>query len=119
MRLYGYALSGFSCPYRCLLASTVELFCYEAKKRIGAYAAALGGLETLVFAGGIGESSPEVRAGICEGLGFLGIHIDVSRNAECKGNAGLISAPDSRVAVRVIPTDEELMVARIALNLVA
>lgn len=96
-----------------------ELFCYEAKKRIGAYAAALGGLDTLVFAGGIGEGSPEVRATICDGLGFLGIHIDQSRNAECNRDGSLISTPDSQVAVRVIPTDEEVMVARIVRSLVA
>ena len=63
-------------------AEAVALFCYQAKKWIGAYAAALGGLDTLVFAGGIGENAPGVRARICEGLSFLGIELNESRNAE-------------------------------------
>jgi len=90
-------------------AEAVALFCYEAKKRVGAYAAALGGLETLVFAGGIGEHSAPVRARICEGLGFLGLQIDPRRNAQ---HAAVISAETSRVTVRVMRTDEELMIAR-------
>ncbi|MEO8346077.1 MAG: acetate/propionate family kinase [Betaproteobacteria bacterium] len=90
-------------------ADAVAVFCYQAKKWVGAYAAALGGLDTLVFAGGIGENAPQVRARICEGLGFLGIEIDPSRNA---ANAGVISTEASQVSVRVIRTDEELMIAR-------
>jgi acetate kinase len=90
-------------------AEAVALFCYQVKKWIGAYAAALGGLNTLVFAGGIGENAPLVRARICEGLSFLGVELNESRNAE---TAGVISTDDSRVAVRVIHTDEELMIAR-------
>jgi acetate kinase len=90
-------------------AEAVALFCYQAKKWIGAFAAALGGLDTLVFAGGIGENAPLVRARICDGLGFLGIALGESRNAE---TAGVISADASRVTVRVIPTDEDLMIAR-------
>jgi acetate kinase len=90
-------------------AEAVAIFCYQAKKWIGAYAAALGGLETLVFAGGIGENAPPVRARICEGLGFLGIKIDGARNA---ANAGIISTNSSRVTVRMIRTNEELMIAR-------
>ena len=90
-------------------AEAVALFCYQAKKWIGAYAAALGGLDTLVFAGGIGENSPVVRARICEGLDFLGIELDKSRNAK---TAAVISKNSSRVTVRVIRTDEELMIAR-------
>ena len=88
-------------------ADAVALFCYQARKWIGAYAAALGGLDTLVFAGGIGENAPPIRTRICEGLGFLGIRLDGKRNA---ANAALVSK--GRVAVRVIPTDEELMIAR-------
>ena len=72
-------------------------------------AAALGGLDTLVFAGGIGENAPMVRARICDGLSFLGIELDERRNA---ANDGVISAAASRVAVRVIPTNEELMIAK-------
>ena len=89
-------------------AEAVALFCYQVKKWIGSFAAALGGLDTLVFAGGIGENAPPVRARICEGLGFLGIELEESRNA---GNAGVISTAASRVAVRVVHTDEERMIA--------
>ena len=90
-------------------AEAVALFCYQAKKWIGAFAAALGGLDTLVFAGGIGENSPLVRARICEGLSFLGIELNEGLNSE---NSSLISTNAGRVAVRVIRTDEELMIAR-------
>jgi acetate kinase len=90
-------------------AEAVGLFCYQAKKWIGSFAAALGGLDTLVFAGGIGENCPSIRARICEGLGFLGIELNEARNAE---NAPVISAQTGRVTVRIIRTDEELMIAR-------
>ena len=90
-------------------AEAVEIFCYQVKKWIGAFAAALGGLETLVFAGGIGENAASVRSRICEGLGCLGIELDEKRNA---AKEGVISAAGGRVAVRVIHTDEELMIAR-------
>ena len=90
-------------------AEAVALFCYQAKKWIGSFAAVLGGLDTLVFAGGIGENAPLVRERICDELGFLGIELDEGRNAR---NASRISADDGRVAVRVIRTDEELMIAR-------
>ena len=92
-------------------AEAVALFCYQAKKWIGAYA--LGGLHTLVFAGGIGENAPAVRARICEGLSFLGLELNESRNAE---TAAVISMEASRVTVRVIRTDEELMIARSVLR---
>jgi acetate kinase len=90
-------------------AEAVELFCYQAKKWIGAYAAALGGLDTLVFSGGMGENAPEIRARICDGLGFLGIGLDEKRN---EVNASDISTDNSRVKVRVIKTDEEWMMAK-------
>ena len=90
-------------------AEAVALFCYQVKKWIGAFAAALGGLDTLVFAGGIGEKAPTARARICDGLEFLGIELEEKRNA---ANEGVISGPASRVAVRVIRTDEELMIAK-------
>ena len=90
-------------------AEAVELFCYQTRKWIGAFAAALGGLETLVFAGGIGENAEEVRARICSGLQFLGIELDQASNAV---HAPVISTASSRATVRVIPTDEELMIAR-------
>jgi acetate kinase len=89
-------------------AEAVALFCYQVKKWIGAFAAVLGGLDTLVFAGGIGENAPVVRARICEGLGFLGIELEDKRNA---ANEGVISAATSRVPVHVIHTDEEWMIA--------
>jgi acetate kinase len=91
-------------------AEAVALFCYQAKKWIGAFTAALGGLDTLVFSGGIGENSPAVRSRICEGLGFLGIELEEKRNM---ANATVISKDNGRTAVRVIHTDEELMMARI------
>jgi len=90
-------------------AEAVALFCYQAKKQIGAHAAALGGIDTLVFAGGIGENAPAVRARIGEGLDFLGIELDAARNAV---HADVISTDASRVRVRVIRTDEEQMIAR-------
>jgi acetate kinase len=90
-------------------AEAVALFCYQAKKWIGAYAAALGGIDTLVFAGGIGERAAPVRARICEGLQFLGIELDDSRNS---AHGEIVSSTSSRVEVRIIRTDEELMIAR-------
>ena len=90
-------------------AEAVALFCYQVKKWIGAFAAALGGLDTLVFAGGIGENASTVRARICEGLGFLGIEVEEKRNT---ANEGVISSAASRVTVRVIHTDEERMIAK-------
>jgi acetate kinase len=87
-----------------------ELFCYAARKWIGALAAAMGGLDTLVFAGGIGEHGVEARAGICAGLEFLGLSLDADSN---RAGKDVISAVDSRVKVRIIPTDEEIVIARI------
>jgi len=90
-------------------AEAVSYFCYQAKKWIGAYAAALGGVDTLVFAGGIGENAAPVRERICSGLGFLRIELDLARNAE---HADVISGTGGKATVRVIRTDEELMIAR-------
>jgi acetate kinase len=90
-------------------AEAVALFCYQAKKWIGSFAAALGGLDTLVFAGGIGENCPVIHTRIGAGLGFLGIELDEPRNAQ---NAAVISPDAGRVTVRVIRTDEERMIAR-------
>ena len=109
-------VSGTSSDMRVLLATqaidpraaeAVELFCYQIRKCVGAYAAALGGFDALVFSGGIGENAPEIRARVCDGLGFLGIELDPAANA---ANAAMISV--GAVAVRVIPTDEEAMIAR-------
>lgn len=113
-------VSGISSDMRELLARETEderaaeavaLFCYQARKWVGAFAAALGGLDTLVFSAGIGERSSPVRARMCEGLGFLGIELDPARNA---AHAPVISTDASRVTVRVIPTNEEVMIARSA-----
>jgi len=90
-------------------AEAVALFCYQAKKWVGAYAAALGGLDTLVFTGGIGENAFQVRARICDGLQFLGIKLDARKN---KASAPVISTRASRVTVRVIRTDEEVTIAK-------
>jgi len=90
-------------------AEATAVFCYSVKKGIGSFAAALGGVDTLVFSGGIGENAPLVRRRICEGLGFLGIELDRRRNAQ---SAPLVSRDAGRVQVRVIRTDEDLMIAR-------
>lgn len=90
-------------------AEAVALFCYQAKKWIGSFAAVLGGLDTLVFAGGIGENSPEVRARICEGMDFLGVDLDKTHNTK---NEPVISKDTSQATVRVIRTNEEVMIAR-------
>jgi acetate kinase len=91
----------------------VEIFCYRARKYVGAYLAALGGADALVFTGGIGENSAEVRARVCEGLGWMGVELDERLNGEATGRReGLISREGSRLAVYVIPTDEELLIAR-------
>lgn len=111
-------VSGFSSDMRDLLAresrhapsaQAVELFCYQARKWIGSFAAVLGGLDTLVFSGGIGENAPLVRERICAGLGFLGVSLDRKRNAR---GAPMISRAAARVRIRVIKTDEEAVIAR-------
>jgi acetate kinase len=113
-----FGVSGMSADMRDLLerevdypraAEAISLFCYGAKKFLGALAAALGGLDSLVFTGGIGEHAAPVRWRICEGLEFLGLRLDGSRNAE---HAPVVSRDDTPVTVRVIPTDENLMIAR-------
>ena len=95
-------------------AEAVDLFCYHARKWIGAFAAILGGLDTLVFAGGIGENSPEVRTRICAGLGFLGVDLDETKNAE---NAAIISSTEACCCVRMIRTDEESVIANIVFDI--
>jgi acetate kinase len=95
-------------------AEALELFCYIAKKAVASFAGALGGLDTLVFAGGIGENAPDIRARICEGLEFLGIALSAPRNAR---DADVISADDGcKVTVRVVRTDEESVVAELTLQ---
>jgi acetate kinase len=90
-------------------ALAIEMFCYQLRKQIGAFAAALGGIDLLVFTGGIGERAAPIREEVCDGLAHLGIEVDRERNAV---HADLISRDSSRVAVRVIPTNENLMIAR-------
>lgn len=97
-------------------AQAIDLFCYQAKKYVGAFAAALGGLDTLVFTGGIGEHAAPVRQRICEGLEFLGIALNEERNKE---HAPLISQDGSPVVVRVMKTNEDLMIARHTYRLVS
>ena len=96
-------------------AEAIEMFCYQIRKAIGALAAALGGLDLLVFTGGIGEHAAAVRAQVCQGVAHLGLAIDPQRN---NSSQDTISADDSRCRVRVIPTNENLMVARHAARLV-
>ncbi len=91
-------------------AEALDLFCYQTKKGIGAFAAVLDGIDTLVFSGGIGENVAEIRSRICTGLGFLGLTIDYHRNT---ANAAVISTETSRVTVRIIPTNEEWVMARL------
>jgi acetate kinase len=108
-------LSGISADMRVLLASNhphareaISYFIARARREIGGLTAELGGLDALVFCGGIGENAPAIRAMICEGLGFLGVTLDMDRNAS---HGPLIAAPHSRVAVLVVPTDEEATIA--------
>lgn len=109
-------LSGVSADMRDLLTSdrpeaalAVDVFCHTARKHIGALAASLNGLDTLVFTAGIGERASAIRARICAGLEFLGLRLDQNRNGE---NSPIISTDDSRVSVRILPTNEEQMIIR-------
>jgi acetate kinase len=117
-----YGISGESNDMRELMVASakgdeqaklaIEVFCYRVKKYIGAYTATLGHVDGLIFTGGIGENSSQVRALTCEGLNELGIEIDAERNQAVVGKEGEISTPASRVRVLVIPTNEELLIAR-------
>jgi acetate kinase len=90
----------------------IEVFCYRARKYIGAYLAAMGGADAVVFTGGIGENSPEIRASICEGMDWAGLQIDAVKNQQTVGREGIISTDDSKLLAYAIPTDEELLIAR-------
>ena len=90
----------------------LEVFCYRARKYIGAYLASMGGADAIVFTGGIGENSPEIRAHICEGMEWAGLKIDAAKNQQTVAREGLISTDDSKLAAYAIPTDEELLIAR-------
>lgn len=125
-----YGISGVSSDMREVLAAAesgnrraalaVEVFCYRIRKYIGAYAAALGGLDAVTFTGGIGENSPQIRAQALEGLGFLGIKLDTTANLSATSQTPtLISQPESPVAVAVIPTNEERVIARDTVRVLA
>ncbi|MFL5620133.1 MAG: acetate/propionate family kinase [Gemmatimonadaceae bacterium] len=116
-------LSGLTADMRELLAEeaehgdrrarlAVDMFCYRVKKYLGAYLAAMNGADAIVFAGGIGENSADVRARICAGMDWLGITLDAEKNAATVGTEGRIDRAGSRLEVWVIPTDEELLIAR-------
>jgi acetate kinase len=90
----------------------IEVFCYRARKYLGAYLAAMGGTDAVVFTGGIGENSPEIRARICEQMEWAGLKLDSRKNDEATGREGLITTEDSRLHAYAIPTDEELLIAR-------
>jgi acetate kinase len=90
----------------------IEIFCYRTRKYIGAYLAGMGGADAVVFTGGIGENSPEVRARICSGMEWAGLHLDPAKNLETVGREGQISTSDSKLLAYAIPTDEELLIAR-------
>lgn len=97
----------------------VDMFDYHVKKYIGAYAAVLNGVDVLVFTGGIGENDTRVREHVCAGLSYLGLEIDVALNAKIRGKETIISTPNSKVTVVVIPTDEELMIATDTMEIVS
>lgn len=90
----------------------IEIFCYRARKYVGAFLACMGGADAIVFTGGIGENQPEIRARICEGLEWAGLRLDHTRNQQQVGSEGQISTNDSSLHAFVIPTDEELLIAR-------
>lgn len=95
------------------------MFCYRLRKYVGAYAAAMNGLDALVFTAGIGENSPDVRKAVCDGLTFLGVELDEAANRQRSKEARVISTPQSRVKVLVVPTKEELIIARDTYRLVS
>jgi acetate kinase len=96
---------------------TLKIYCYRIKKYIGAYTVAMGGLDAIVFTGGVGENQPNVREGVCEGLEFMGVKVNEDKNKEIiHGAEGTISTPDSKVKVLILPTDEELLIASDTMN---
>ena len=94
---------------RAILSNT--MYFYRIKKYIGAYAAAMGGVDVIIFAGGVGENQADCREAVLEGLEFIGVELDKEVNAKMRGEEALLSTPNSRVKVLLIPTDEELMIA--------
>ena len=122
------AISGFSGDMREIVEAmedgdknarlAFDMFCYRLRKYVGAYAAAMNGLDALVFTAGIGENSPHVRKAVCDGLTFLGLELDEAANRRSSKDARFISTPESRVKVLVVPTNEELIIARDTYRLV-
>lgn len=101
---------------RCQLA--LQMYAYRIKKYVGAYAAAMGGVDVILFTGGVGENQSDIREAVCSGLEYMGVAIDITKNNSIHGDEAVISTPDSRVKVCVIPTDEELMIAKDTMALV-
>ncbi|MBR0361136.1 MAG: acetate/propionate family kinase, partial [Paraprevotella sp.] len=101
---------------RCQLA--LQMYAYRIKKYIGAYAAAMGGVDIILFTGGVGENQADMREAICSGLEYLGVNIDKAVNNTIRGEEAIISTADGKVTVCVIPTDEELMIAKDTMALV-
>lgn len=120
-------VSGVSSDMRELEAAVAEgnpkailaekMYFYRIKKYIGAYAAALGGVDVILFTGGVGENQASCRAGVCKGLEFMGVKLDAEKN-KVRGEEAIISAADSKVKVVVIPTDEELLIASDTMDIV-
>jgi acetate kinase len=100
-------------------ALALEMYCYRARKYLGAYGAVLGRVDALVFTAGIGEHDPAIRERVLAGLEWFGVRLDAERNRACRGQrAAAIHAPSSRVAVLVIPTNEELEIAREVISVI-
>jgi len=124
-----YGISGVSNDMRELLAEeakgherahlAIEMFCYRLRKYIAAYAGAMGGVDAILFTGGIGENSPSIRARSLAGLEFMGVRVDAARNDAAVRREGVITTDDSTVQALVIPTNEELIIARDTVRLVA
>ena len=102
---------------RAILAQ--QMYDYKIKKYVGAFAAAMEGVDVIVFTAGVGENQTSMRANVCRGLEFMGVKINEELNATIRGKEALISTPDSRVKVVVIPTDEELMIASDTMELIS
>ena len=100
-------------------AEALDIFCYRVRGYVGAYAAALGRVDAIVFTAGIGENDPQIRADVCDGLQGFGVRLDGGRNSAPERGIRAVSAEDSQVQVLVVPTDEELEIARQALGLAA
>lgn len=124
-----YGVSGLSNDMRELLAAeadgnararlAIDMFCYRIRKYVAAYAGAMGGVDAVIFTGGIGENAPAIRERSLRGLEFLGLHVEKSRNEALRGSEGEFSTPGSRVKALVIPTNEELLIARDTVRVIA